>query len=145
MHPELSARPAPVRDPAFDTVTLTQVSRLVDDFYTAIRNDERLGPVFNAVIKDNWPAHLDRMKGFWRSVMLKTDEYDGRPVPAHMAIPDLHEDDFRLWLTLFEKTARTIFEPAAAAQVTLSARRIARSLWFSRFATPFSKVPDWLA
>ena len=143
-HPDLDIRPPRVPDPRFAGVTPQQVSDLVDSFYGDISRVTRLGPVFDGVIGDRWPAHLDRMKRFWRSVLLKTGEYSGRPVPAHMAIPGLREDDFRLWLNLFEQTARRIFGDATAPHVLETARRIARSLWFARFATPFDNPPDWL-
>ncbi|QKV17711.1 group III truncated hemoglobin [Oricola thermophila] len=140
---DLAARPPRVPEPHFATVTREQVSRLVDDFYGEIRKDPRLGPVFDGVIGDNWPAHLARMKQFWRSVLLKTAEYSGRPVPAHMGIPDLREDDFRIWLETFETTANSVFEPEAAPHVVAAARRIAASLWLARFGSPFTQVPDW--
>lgn len=142
--PDLDIRPPRLPDPRFAGVTPEQVSELVDSFYDDIRRDARLGPIFDGVIGDNWPTHLDRMKRFWRSVMLKTGEYSGRPVPVHMAIPDLREDDFRLWLTMFGQTAHRIFGGGTAPHVLETARRIARSLWFARFATPFDNPPDWL-
>jgi hemoglobin len=141
---DLTARPPRVSEPHYANVTAEQISRLVDEFYSEIRKDPRLGPVFNGVIGDRWPPHLERMKGFWRSVLLKTGEYSGRPVPAHMGIPDLREDDFRLWLEKFQVTANSVFDGQAAPHVVAAARRIAKSLWLARFGTPFNRAPDWL-
>ena len=145
MDPDLAARPPRVPEAHFASVTPEQISTLVEEFYGIIRADARLGPIFDRVIGDNWPSHMVRMKAFWRSVLLKTGEYGGRPVPAHMAIPDLKPEDFRLWLGLFEKVAARVMEADAAPHVVAAARRIARSLWMARFATPFDPVPDWLA
>lgn len=141
---DLAARPPRIPEPHYATITSEQVSRLVDEFYGEIRKDPRLGPIFDGVIGDNWPTHLARMKGFWRSVLLKTGEYSGRPVPAHMGIPDLREDDFRIWLERFQVTAGSVFDPEATPHVVAAARRIATSLWLARFGTPFTKAPDWL-
>jgi hemoglobin len=139
-----AARPASTSDQACTEVTAAQISEMVDQFYAAIRNNDRLGPLFDRIIQDNWPMHLERMKTFWRSVLLKSGEYSGRPVPAHMAIADLREDDFRIWLALFEETATALFGKQSANQVTTTARRIARSLWLARFATPHAKTPEYL-
>lgn len=116
----------------------------MDQFYGAIREDRRLAPIFEARVEGRWPDHLDRMKAFWRSVLLKTSEYVGQPVAAHMTIDDLREDDFRIWLALFEQTAAEVFHPEAAPHVVSAARRIARSLWLSRFGGPFKRPPAWL-
>ena len=145
MDPDLEARPPRVPEPHFASVTAEQISTLVDEFYGVIRADARLGPIFDGVIGDHWPRHMVRMKASWRSVLLKTGEYGGRPVPAHMAIPDLETDDFRRWLGLFEEVAGRVMDARAAPHVLAAARRIARSLWMVRFATPFDPVPDWLA
>lgn len=139
----ITARPGIARKPAVD-VTPAQIAALVEAFYSAIRLHPRLGPLFEERLSGIWDAHLERMNRFWRSVLLHSGEYSGQPVVKHNALPDLQEDDFRLWLTLFEATAGARFSADDAASITLIARRIARSLWLARFGTPFNKAPDWL-
>ena len=39
---------------------------LVTQFYTKVRKDEILGPIFNNAIND-WPEHLNRLTDFWES------------------------------------------------------------------------------
>ena len=41
------------------------ISDLVDGFYTRIRADALLGPVFEQVVGDHWDTHLPKMKNFW--------------------------------------------------------------------------------
>jgi truncated hemoglobin YjbI len=54
-------------------LTEASIVRLVDAFYAKVRRDPQLGPVFDRAIgADSWPAHLDKMYGFWSSVMLTT-------------------------------------------------------------------------
>ncbi|MEH0071535.1 group III truncated hemoglobin [Pannonibacter sp. Pt2-lr] len=110
----------------------------MDSFYDAVRADERLGPIFEARMAGHWDAHLERMKSFWGSVLLKTGEYKGRPVPAHLPMrQEVESDDFRRWLTLFRQTARSVFaDPEAAAIVIRQAERIATSLWLAMLGTP---------
>jgi truncated hemoglobin YjbI len=42
------------------------------------------------------------------SVVLKTGCYEGRPVPAHLKLKTVVEDDFAIWLGLFRATAREL-------------------------------------
>jgi hemoglobin len=140
---EITARPAIPRHVAHPDITPEAISRMVDEFYTQIQDHPRLGAIFNPRIGDKWPAHLDKLKAFWRSVLLTTGEYYGRPVPAHNGIAELEESDFALWLGLFDKTVDAVFEPYPRIVIKEKARRIARSLWLARFGTPFNQPPQW--
>lgn len=110
------------------------ISRLVDTFYTRVRDDGRLGPIFDGVIGNNWPAHLEKLKRFWSSVALSTGQYSGRPVPAHLQLGGVRREDFALWLGLFEQTvSETAPSPEAATFFIERANRIARSLQMAMF------------
>ena len=110
------------------TISEESIRRLVHGFYTAVREDPLLGPVFGREIASaDWPAHLDRMCDFWSSVLLKTDRYAGRPLAPHLRLPDISDDHFARWLTLFRHTARTCFSADCAAAVIGLAERIAHS------------------
>lgn len=139
----ITARPAPPRKPVVE-ISPREIGLLVDRFYGDIRAHPRLGPLFEERLAGKWDVHLERMNRFWRSVLLHSGEYSGQPVVKHNGLPDLEEDDFRLWLELFESTTSTLFAPATARPITVVARRIARSLWLARFGTPFNKTPAWL-
>lgn len=102
---------------------------LVHRFYTRVRADTMLGPIFAAQIND-WAPHLDRMIAFWSSVALMTGRYHGRPVPAHTPLP-LTAEHFERWLVLFRETAHEICTPEGAALVIERAERIALSLQFA--------------
>jgi len=111
---------------------------LVDAFYTRVRADPELGPIFNNAIHD-WPEHLDLLTDFWSSVMLTSGRYKGRPVPAHhkhaaRITPEL----FDRWLALWAETSDALMTPAAAAALQDKARRIAESLQLALFF----KLPD---
>lgn len=104
------------------------VSRFVEAFYARIRGDELLGPIFAARIED-WPWHLDRMKRFWRSVLMNSGEFSGNPMVKHLAIGGLEECHFAHWLELFYETLRELeSDPAATRLVGMRARMIADSL-----------------
>jgi hemoglobin len=99
---------------------------LVERFYGKVREDEVLGPIFEARISD-WAPHLDRMVDFWSSVALMTGRYHGAPVPAHTGLP-VDAAHFERWLGLFRETASEVCSPEGAEHVICRAERIARSL-----------------
>lgn len=131
------------RVPAHGSITPEQVSLLVDQFYNRVRADERLAPIFAAHMSAGWDDHLPKMKAFWRSVLLKTGEYKGKPVPAHAKMADVGTEDFSRWLTLFGATVREIFEPDAQPPIMQAAERIATSLWLVTNPSPFANPPHW--
>lgn len=143
-NPELDIRPKPARIPAHPSITREQIARLVDTFYDRIRNHPRLGPLFENRIAGDWDPHLDKMKLFWASVLLRTGDYKGKPVPTHMQLSDVQPDDFRDWLETFRPVAEAIFEPDAAKIVIAAANRIAQSLWLAMFGTAGSMPPQWM-
>jgi hemoglobin len=58
----------------------------VHGFYSRIRIDPVLGPIFAARIKE-WDPHLSRMSAFWSSVVPMTGRYHGRPLQKHALLP----------------------------------------------------------
>nr|WP_292838803.1 group III truncated hemoglobin [Mesorhizobium sp.] len=110
---------------------------VVHGFYDKIRADDLLGPVFDRVIAaEEWPHHLAKMCDFWSSVLLRTSRYQGRPLPPHLALPDVGEAHFRRWLTLFRATVEHRCPPQVAALFFDRALRIAHSF---RLAIAFSR------
>jgi hemoglobin len=103
------------------------IGELVDRFYSAVRKDPVLGPVFGARVKD-WDEHLTKLRAFWSSVVLMTGSYKGRPMPVHAAIAEISGAHFERWLELFAVTARNVCPPPAAALFIDRSERIAQSL-----------------
>ena len=114
------------------------LARLVEAFYAKIRLDPMLGPIFNREIAD-WPGHLEKLKNFWSSTMLKTHRYDGRPLPPHLRLPEISDDHFARWLALFRQTAQEEMPELGAPAVTAMAERIATSF---RMAIAFHRGGD---
>lgn len=91
------------------------VAALVDTFYGRVRQDDLLGPVFEAALGEDWDAHLSKLKDFWSAIALGTRRYDGRPMPAHLRLPGLTRAHFERWLALFRTTLDEIMPNPAAA------------------------------
>lgn len=102
------------------------IEQLVRGFYARIRTDDLLGPIFNSRIHD-WEPHLQRMCAFWSSVVLSSDDYHGQPMRLHLPLP-VDARHFDRWLSLFEQTARDLFNDQIADCFVDRARRIATSL-----------------
>jgi hemoglobin len=103
----------------------TMVAAVVSAFYAKARRDDILGPVFNRVVaSDHWPQHIQTITDFWSSMLLGTRRYMGRPMPKHLAIPELSDAHFQRWLTLFRDTADELCPPQVAAMFTDRAERI---------------------
>lgn len=103
----------------------TMVAAVVSAFYTKARRDDLIGPVFSRVVPpDHWPQHIQTITDFWSSMLLGTRRYAGRPMPKHLAIPELTDEHFQRWLTLFRETAEELCPPEIAALFVERAERI---------------------
>jgi hemoglobin len=100
-----------------------QIREIVYEFYRRARNDELLGPIFEAHVQD-WDHHLDRMCDFWSSAMLYTRKYSGRPVDKHRPLPGLSQVHFDSWIALFDATVRDICSPQDSRAFSLRARQM---------------------
>jgi hemoglobin len=109
---------------------------LVDAFYTKVRADDQLAPVFEKAIGEDWGPHLEKMYDFWSSVLLTTGRYKGNPMVAHMRIKSIREPMFDRWLSLFAATCAELFEDDTAAIFCGKAVRIAESLKLALFYRP---------
>ena len=106
----------------------SRISVLVDRFYSAVRTDDLLGPIFQRHVKD-WPHHLARMKDFWMSVIVEPGRFSGNPMQKHIAIGELGGGHFNRWQSLWDQTLMDSAPSAEAAnRFRQAARRIGESL-----------------
>lgn len=101
---------------------------MVDRFYSRIREDELLGPVFNDVIGDHWPEHLAKLTDFWTSVLLASRRYKGNPMMAHIAIPQMDHRHFSRWIALWRETTTEVFGPEISADLVRRAESMGERL-----------------
>jgi len=112
-----------------DLCTEQEIADLVHSFYAVVRQDEILGPIFNAHVAD-WDHHLAKLVDFWSSVLRGTARFRGMPMPKHVALPDLNAALFERWLLLFRQTAGLQPNRAMSEKACDLAQRIAESLWY---------------
>ena len=126
---------------AFAQPTDEAIRALVDAFYAKVRQDDSLGPIFEAALHGQWDSHLPKMYDFWSSVMRTTGRYKGNPMMAHMKLPPFPPERFARWLELFAETARELCTTALAAEFETKARRIAESLKLALYFRPGGHDP----
>lgn len=107
-----------------DIKDLTDIKLMVDEFYTAVQKDELIGPIFNSVIQNRWPEHLEKMYTFWQTILLETHTYQGRPFPPHAQLP-IEREHFDRWLQLFEVNLNNLFSGPVAEEARLRAHKMA--------------------
>lgn len=112
------------------------LSGLVALFYSRIRRDAELGPIFNDAIAD-WPAHLAKLTDFWHSVMLTSGRFKGNPMMKHLIHRKrIRTEDFDRWLALWDVTTAEVMAPGAASALQAKARRIGESLKLALYYRP---------
>ena len=98
-----------------DGLDEVMIRQVVFGFSDQVRADAELAPVFDArIAPEAWPHHLETMCDFWSSVLMRTGRYHGRPMPKHLALPELTDAHFHRWLSLFRITVRDLCPPAVA-------------------------------
>ena len=112
------------------------IRHLVDRFYTKVRADPELGPIFERAIAGDWGPHLATMHDFWSSVMLTSGRYKGNPVAVHLQVEGIEPRLFDRWLALFDETCREFFDDDVADAFRMKAVRIAESLKLALFYRP---------
>lgn len=101
------------------------IELMVDSFYSAVREDTLIGPIFNRIIKDKWPEHLETMYKFWQTVLLHEHAYKGSPFYPHRKLP-LQQQHFERWLHHFSTTIDTNFEGKLADEAKWRAQKMAQ-------------------
>lgn len=111
-----------------DSLDETLLPPLLDRFYTQVRADPLLGPLFTDAV-DDWPHHLDRLRDFWSSVMLTSGRYKGNPMAMHLKhAPRIEASMFDRWLSLWRQNTDQMLPASVAAAMQSKAARIAESL-----------------
>lgn len=115
-----------------DILSLDDVQVLVNAFYSKVRNNEIIGPIFNERIEDRWPLHLEKMYRFWQTVLLTEHTYFGSPFPPHAHLP-VGKAHFDVWLGIFNETVDAHFTGEKANEAKWRASKMA-TMFLSKIA-----------
>ena len=120
-----------------DIETFKDIKSLVDAFYSSIRQDEMLGPIFTDFANVDWVEHLPKLCEFWETVLFAVQGYKGDPIEAHVELHerlnkeldlDLQQHHFDHWVELFTQTVDDLFAGPIAEKAKRSAVRMAAQL-----------------
>ena len=132
-------------------VTEAELEALILAFYARVRQDDLIGPLFNAAVGD-WPHHLEKLIAFWSSVMRSTGRYKGSPMAAHAQHrAAIKPEMFTRWLALWGEVTGEMLSPAGAATMQAKAALIAESLQLGLFfkldpgapPSPYKLTAEW--
>ena len=107
-----------------DIKTIEDIQLLVNTFYDRIRKNEILGPIFDGIIQNKWPEHLEKMYRFWQTVLLEEHTYFGSPFPPHAKMP-VNKTHFDQWVGLFSMTVDELFVGETANRAKWQGDRMA--------------------
>ncbi|MGW8123492.1 group III truncated hemoglobin [Roseivirga echinicomitans] len=103
---------------------LNDIKLLVDTFYGKVRKDELLADIFDGIIKNKWPQHLEKMYRFWQTILLGEHTYYGSPFAPHAHMP-IDGQHFERWIELFYSTIDELFEGEKAEEAKWRAKKMA--------------------
>lgn len=99
---------------------------LLRRFYADVRQHNEIGPIFAAHIED-WPAHLEKIAGFWSGLTGGPALYGGGMAARHIPLR-LEEPHFQAWLGLWHRHCRAHLPAAEAEEMILIAESIGQRL-----------------
>lgn len=112
-----------------DIIDLSDIQVLVNTFYGKVRQDDLLKDIFENVIQDRWPEHLEKMYRFWQTVLLDEHTYQGSPFVPHAHLP-VGKAHFERWIQLFFETVDEIFSGEKAERAKWQGERMAEMFHF---------------
>ncbi len=109
-----------------------EVEELVHTFYSTVRKDELIGPIFNRAITD-WGSHLKLLCDFWETNLLFVARYKGNPIKAHLELDNKEQNSldtvhFDRWIELWIETVDGSFKGRNAELAKQRAHKIAGRL-----------------
>ncbi len=118
------------------------INTLVNAFYSKIRNDELLGPIFNSHISEGkWGEHIIKLTDFWETNLFGVAKYKGSPTQKHINVDknlnySITQEHFGKWLQLWFETIDELFEGEFADKAKNLARKMSTgqylAMWYQR-------------
>lgn len=100
------------------------IEQLVVSFYSKVKADDLLGPIFNNAENFSWDVHIPIMIDFWETLLLDVPKYKGNTMQKHLELnrrTPLTTAHFDRWKKLFYDTIDNEF---AGPQVNEAHRRV---------------------
>lgn len=128
-----------------DTIKNRQdINTLVKLFYSKVRKDKTLGPIFNSHISDEqWSAHIEKLTDFWETNLFGISKFKGSPSAKHINVDKnlnytIEQTHFGVWLQLWFETIDQLFE----GELALRAKQSARKMSTGQYLTIWNHRPE---
>ncbi len=110
---------------------------LVSSFYTTVKQDALLGPIFNSQI-DDWSTHMDRLTDFWETNLLFVPRYRGNAADIHVEVDKAYNHGitqlhFERWLSIWIKTIDESYTGLNAERAKMRARKMSTHMFIKIF------------
>ena len=120
-----------------DIQSREDIHMMVSQFYTKIRKEETLGPIFNHMVRD-WPAHIERLTDFWETNLLFVAKFKGNPIKVHQEVDQVFngtitQKHFGTWLNLWFETIDQLYIGERAETAKRRARKMSTHLYIKMF------------
>lgn len=111
-----------------EITTREDIFLLVSSFYSRIRKDVYLGPIFNKHI-DDWDEHLEHLTDFWEAQLFFDKKFTGNPLAKHQDVDaaegyTINEQHFGVWLNHWVQTIDDLFIGEKSDTLKSRARKI---------------------
>lgn len=106
-----------------DIENRADIELLVNTFYEQVAKNEWLAPIFESKINGDWQPHLEKMYGFWHTILLNEHLYSGSPFKHHANLP-IDAKHFEEWLKLFYQTVDSLFAGEKAEEAKMRATKM---------------------
>ncbi|WP_299681975.1 group III truncated hemoglobin [uncultured Dokdonia sp.] len=110
---------------------------LVTTFYSRIRKDVYLAPIFERHIQD-WNEHIEHLTDFWEAQLFFKKKFTGNPLLKHQQVDakeayTINEQHFGIWINHWIQTIDDLFTGEKATTLTNRARKIGTFLHVGMF------------
>lgn len=117
-----------------------EIENLVNSFYTKVRRDDLLRPIFDEVAQVNWAEHLPKLYAFWQTVLFGNGGFRGNPLAVHkqlVAETVMDWPRFQRWVGLFRETVDELYVGERATHIKSAADDMAHVIY-----SKINNVPD---
>jgi len=106
------------------------VLKLVSMFYSKVRKNDLLGPIFNNHIhEEKWPDHIEKLTDFWETNLFGVTKFKGNPTLKHIIVDNnlnnsINQVHFGTWIQLWFETIDQLYVGVLAEKAKRSARKM---------------------
>lgn len=114
-----------------DIQNQTDLYLLVDAFYKALLNDDRISYIFTEVVKIKISEHLPILVTFWSQAILGTGGYSNNLTQIHLDIDKkehLTPELFAIWIDHFNTTVDELFAGENSIKIKQQAQQLSTIL-----------------